>query len=691
MSQEIRVRGLIKPLYFDDNATDEQIDHAIKTEILPQLPELQRQEQADMVKEAQQKAFKSGSKLEQFLAGTGRGLMDIYEGVSQAGLEAGNALHLVKDETLSNFNDKAQAERDVWNTAATGAPAGVGRFAGQFLPTMLLPGGPAGKGFFGAARQGLIQGAEAGALQFTGEDDSRVANTLEGAGLGAAGGVAGKFVEGLVPKIVNAVKGKMGPAEAKVEDLANQFGVRATAGDVSGQPGFKRAEQGMEYLPGLGMTKYREQQANEVKAALEKVVNKYSDKLPQTDYQWLQEVKNDAAKGALGVQGSTGSVISANKANKLLADINKAGGDPDEIIKVSAALKEYRAHKIATNYYDQVENLAGSTKIPTTNLKASLKAVSKADRDALLSEPDVASMVKEIQKKVDPPFKMKNGVPQVTPVKEFDYGQLRKARSDLKDRINTLNRLGKFKEANALGQIKDGLESDIQKFTNSNPALQQAQQKADTFYRAKYGPIRDYARKFYANKEADVLTQKGLNPKSADASQKFYSSLDDKGRAAVRYNVVQDAWDKAFDQATNRISPAKFAAHLEKNQQATQFFFKGQDKQEIDGLVTLLRHLDRAGDYASKPSATSRIGQLGVLGGVASGMAFNLPLALKAYGGAYVLKQLMISTVGKRILLAASKLGPKQTKALSMLTSKLPAVFETSTLYPGNEADQSAP
>ena len=679
----------MNPLYFDDDATDEQIDHAINTEILPNLPELQAQEQAEAVAKSQQESFNSNSPLEKFIAGTGRGLMDIYEGLGQLGLEAGNKVGVVSDETLSNFNQNVQDERQVWDTASSGFAAGAGRFTGQFVPSTLIPGGP-GKTALGLIRRGAIQGGLGGAAQFVGEDDSRLENSLEGGAFGAAGGAIGAAANKLIPKVINAFKGNIDPAAQEVSDLAKQFGVKATAGDLSASPVLKRTEQGLEYLPGIGMTRYRKEQADQVISALSKVVDKYKDQLPQADYDWLNHIKTAAAKNALGVKASASELISAKKANKILADIAKASNDPDEVIKVSAAVKEFRAHQIASGLYDKVEGLAGKTKVPTNNLRTALKQVGQADKDALLSEPEVARMVKDIQKKVDPPFKMKNGVPQVTPVKEFDYGQLRKARSDIKDKVNQLSKAGKLKEANALAQLRQGVEDDIKAFTKKSPNLATAQRAADEFYATKYGPIRDYSRKFFANKEADVLTDKGLNPKSADASQKFYSSLDSKGRAAVRYNVVKDAWDKAFDQSTNRISPVKFANHLEKLQESTKFFFKGQDKQEIQGLVKLLKHLERAGAYAERPSAPSRIAQMGVLGGTIGTAAYSWPLFLKTYGGAMVLKKLLVSKSGRNLLLAVSNLSEKNTKALNMLTSKIPAALEAGFVAPSDEEEPVA-
>lgn len=84
--------------------------------------------------------------------------------------------------------------------------------------------------------------------------------------------------------------------------------------------------------------------------------------------------------------------------------------------------------------------------------------------------------------------------------------------------------------------------------------------------------------------------------------------------------------DKAFDETRNVFSPARFAQALERVEKAQGAFFRGPAKQEIEGFTRLMRHVERAGQYAENPPTDARTIPW-LLGGTA---ALNAPLEAKA-------------------------------------------------------------
>lgn len=69
----------------------------------------------------------------------------------------------------------------------------------------------------------------------------------------------------------------------------------------------------------------------------------------------------------------------------------------------------------------------------------------------------------------------------------------------------------------------------------------------------------------------------------------LYSSLDTKGKNAMRAGIVAKAWEKSGG------SPDRFLNHLDKLGAQTGVAFKGSDKAYVDGLKAYLDHTRRAG------------------------------------------------------------------------------------------------
>ncbi|WP_342316409.1 hypothetical protein [Lysobacter sp. FW306-1B-D06B] len=192
---------------------------------------------------------------------------------------------------------------------------------------------------------------------------------------------------------------------------------------------------------------------------------------------------------------------------------------------------------------------------------------------------------------------------------------------------------------------------------------------------------------------ADEVYGKFNQAGKGERAEHFYRALDPKGQAAVRYGMVANAMDKAFDETRQVFSPAKFASAMEKLGKAQGAVFRGAAKQEIEGFTKLMRHVERAGQYAENPPTGARTIPW-LLGGAA---AVNAPLAAKVAAMSGVARTLLTTDVGKRFLLASSKLdagSPAMAKLLQRIERAMPgfggAIVRTEGGESGAPLEQAA-
>lgn len=281
------------------------------------------------------------------------------------------------------------------------------------------------------------------------------------------------------------------------------------------------------------------------------------------------------------------------------------------------------------------------------------------------------------------------------------FSVLRQARSDLGATIADLKTgdaaLSGTRASSWLSRIKDALSEDMNDFAQNgqNPALSKAWRRADKFYREEYVPYKDRAlAKAFTDAYPDEIYKQFIRRGAyGDRAEFFFKALDEKGRAAVRFNMIQDALQHAQNETargTIAISPRKFAAYLEHYPGARSVIFKGEDKWALDGFMNLMTHVERAGQYAENPPTGQRLmlpfaiasgltgvgGLGGALGGgsaVVGGAGTAGVLAL-TYGLAALARPLFTSKIGKRILLAASDLpagSPKFQRLIDEINEKI--------------------
>lgn len=119
----------------------------------------------------------------------GRGFADVTQGVKQLGLNAGEAVGLVEPGAADLYTNEKTAEAELYERGR-GSNAGMDwmRLAGNVAATLPAAAGPGGAAASLGTRvaSGAVSGAGASASLFTPEGESKIEQTLLGAGFGAA-------------------------------------------------------------------------------------------------------------------------------------------------------------------------------------------------------------------------------------------------------------------------------------------------------------------------------------------------------------------------------------------------------------------------------------------------------------------------------------------------------------------------
>jgi len=215
--------------------------------------------------------FDARNPIEKARIGMGKGMMDIVTGVKQLGAKVGNAAGLVDDVTLANMIQQDKADAELYKSYARDSTAAkIGEFAGQAIPTAIIPGGVAGN-MGRRAVTAALAGAGIGAVQPTQETSigANVTNAAVGGVLGAgtAAALAG------AGKAFNALTGKV--PQNEIADLSKQFNIPVTLGETTGRAGTQRTEVILERIPFLGLQGFRKKQHEAADNAAKAFLAKY--------------------------------------------------------------------------------------------------------------------------------------------------------------------------------------------------------------------------------------------------------------------------------------------------------------------------------------------------------------------------------------------------------------------------------
>ena len=572
---------------------------------------------ASSIEQAAQSVTNEMGTGERLLVGLGRGLDSAWQGAKQLGLEAGGALGFDTKQALADQAAQEADNKRIFDAGVGKTGAGMaGAVIGESLPYLAVPLGAAGgaTSLAGRALVGAGMGGLAGATQYVDPKESRVGNALQGAALGGlTAGALDVAVKGGA-RLANAVAGRMTPRAEEVAALGKQFDVPVFAPDAAGSPVMSKVATIAEDVPLVGMAKPRIQQS----AAAGQAAQSLTDRLaPQID--------------------DVGREIQGSLTRRTEALQKAAGVRYDRVAKVADPLGP----------------------VPLTNFKATAqKLLDDAKQDI---DPN-AGLIARLENIANA-----DAAP--------NFSKARQYRSGIGDEIRKLETSMDLKSARPLQQLKGALEQDMNQFANDAGGEVSARWKsADRFFRERVVPQResDIARAM-RNKNPDEVFKQFIRSSGQDRAQRLYNALDTKGRDAVKSGILQQALDKATLEGSKGVafSPAKFAQEIERVQGGVGVFFRGADRQEINGFVKLMRHIERAGQVAENPPTGNRL-VLPLLMGET--LAPGTSMAALGTGG--LSRMLFTTGAGKRLLLASDRLSigsPKLDRAIGEFKLKMPA------------------
>ena len=603
-----------------------------------------------------------------YATSVGMGLSDVGAGIVQGGYYLSDKAGLTK-----GAYDKYNKEYDEANGAAEVGRRQAGRKGTDFVRTgtaiaatvpMFVAGDKTaaarGLGLTGKVLTQSGIGATVGAANYAKDGKERKENITWGGVGGGAGELGGAVIGKAVTRGRNAIKGNLKPEYQAVESLGKKFNVRTSAGDTMRKPIIKKGEKLAENAPVVGMAGYREAQHGEAKAAAGKITSKLQDALNTTDFKALDTIRAKAASGD-------------RNANRVMDIVNNAD-TPDKVIQASLEVRKFREKAISDRLYDRAQSEVA--KLPN-------KVVAPTKSTALLG-----SKLDELSKSLAPDDILQKDLQKIqtafnNPNVTTDFANMRLLRSQLGDMAEKYANTGTNPNksgAKFLGDLRQAVTDDIDNFVASSgsPAVKQAYGRADGYYKGMMARQDKAYGKAMQSKTPDEIYNEFVKRGKGDRAANFYNALDQKGQAAVRLKMTDEAINKATNESTGHFSPATFANEFEKLSEPYGKVFSGADKAEMDGFVKLMRHVESAGQYMENPPTGNRVAGL-LMGGTA---AVNLPLALKGAGATALFKTMVTTKAGKNLLMAASKL-PEGSKGLANVLKAAETVMAASGAQAG--------
>lgn len=388
------------------------------------------------------------------------------------------------------------------------------------------------------------------------------------------------------------------PAKAReITELAAQHGVPVSYGDITKGTIAPKVETGLESLPGTGMGNFRVKQNVAAQEAAQKAVDKF-----------------------------------------------KVEGDWPELAQKGISVKATATKKAASRLYDDLAKRADvAGDIPLGKTLTTLDELIVKESQSKLPDNTILKLMEDVKSSLESNNKFSN---------------LRDFRSDLglmvKDYYSGKNAIVGQKGVDAIQKIRNAVDEDMSSWAQQQGGdIYRKWRVADKFYKDKVIPFREQAILPRLIKETDPdALYRTFTSAVKDRPQTIYTALPEKSRGAVRYGMVQDAFETAMNENKNIFSPAKFAQALEKKRDAIGVFFDSKDKAYVRGLEKLMRHVERSGQYMENPPTGQR-----VIPYLIGGAAVAQPQAVAAgIAGGFSLKSLLTSDAGKNFLLRASNL-----------------------------------
>lgn len=385
-----------------------------------------------------------------------------------------------------------------------------------------------------------------------------------------------------------------------------------TATDAARQPVADAVAEGQQATAALAAQKAAQTKASQVSqdAANTTAANTTADLGNNAS---LATSRLRDAMSAMPYHGSDGIIEAANSddpavsgsAGKVLRLIQDAGDNPDKIQKASVAARIWKAKQTANSLYGAVADMARKVAprdIPLTETEGVLSSALDKARASKLPDTGLLKTLSTIQDNI--------GAGDSDEVADNSYANMRQFDDDLGALIRSgqkgTNALVSDTHIPVLMSVRNALRADMDRFTQSVPELRDAANAADQYYKTNVIPFKqpDIAATGSAV-DPDQIYDSMVKAGAGDKAQRYYDALDQKGRAAVRYQMSLDALNHATDPDRGTIDPEKFTDALRKVEAAHGVFFSGSDKAEQDGLKTIAQQAIRDQDTAKIAGANT--------------------------------------------------------------------------------------
>jgi hypothetical protein len=565
-----------------------------------------------------------GTGVESFARGAKQGLLNIGSGLFEG---IGQARKALGDESAQDFLNELEITRSLERerTKQITAPspiAGIvgeitGEIAGLPLPAVRSATVP------GKIAQAGVTSATAGAITGAGKGDDVINSALLGAGFGAGFQGLTSAGQNLARKFINARAGNFKTDDvSELVKISQREGIDLFADDAAAAPILEKLGVLAENVPGVGTAAGRlRQSAQQAKAA-----QKLGDELSG-------DLDNFALEAKSGLQ-------------RRLARVKKAVG------------LKFKNVSRKLDRFGQIDKTGFNNQI-TKEIESEMAKGTRANQD----------LIKVLESFKNAP----NG----------NFSAIRSQRSDLGDEISKFytgdDRAIGAKGVEKLQRIKNSLELDINEFVAKTGSKQdiEAFRKANDFTVKNLIPFKETQLARLVDRKAEPeaiisFLKAGRRPGRANL---LFNSLDNRGRQAVMADLVETAINKATT-GRKAFSANTFASELEKVQNATDVFFRGANKERIEGLKKIMRATARAGQVAENPPTGARL----LLPGAGIGAATDLGATAAAMGGFGALSKMLLQTKPGRTMLAGLGKATENTKNFDNIIQKINELAKRSAI-----------
>lgn len=341
-------------------------------------------------------------------------------------------------------------------------------------------------------------------------------------------------------------------------------------------------------------------------------------------------------------------------ARELVDDYAVASDDVPMLIQQGLQRRLAGLRKGASALYARVDQaLAPNGPVDVSAVKAAITA--RIAKERQLGSVADESTIKTLEKYLDAP--------------DGDFAHWRKLRSvlgaDISDYYTGKGAIGS-RGVDALQEIKTLLDDAMAAHAKKAGGRGYAEwRRADEFYRSNIVPFKEAGfRDLVKTGEPEKAWRYLLANNTESRALRLYNGLDRKGREAVKFGLLRAA-EEAATTPKGTFSPARFAKYLEDHDKAIGVFFRGSQKADIDGFRNLMRHIERAGQYAENPPTGNRL-VMPLLGGAAY---ISPEMATGIAGSGLATRALFQTQRGRNFLLLAAKLKPGTPEMARLLDS----------------------